>query len=541
MPGAVKEITYVFGAIEIMKDNPAPVTRENGENGMNGIQSPRVKFGIRFKVAFAIIALVSVIIITMALYVRMDSSEMLRSEIINFAQRETEHLAMVAEDAYKSNDDLSLIASVENLKKVPSIEYAFLLDKQNFVRMSLDPKKNGLDMSKDPATMAASKNNDHKKILRKKYPDPMGGAGEIYDFSKPIINPLSGERAGTMRLGFSDKIIRKRIMDITYNIIYIALIFLGISVLGSVLLSGVIIKPIRKLSEGAAEIGRGNLDYRIGLNSSDELGKLAYEFNLMTTQLKKGKDIEIEKRIMDEQVDIAKEIQEGLNPMGFYSKNGIEIKGFTRAAKGVGGDYFDYIDINENMVGALISDVSGKGVPASLVMVMIRTVFVTQTKDKRDVQCAHVVRTINDSLSADFAIDKFATLFFMIFDRSKGELSFSNAGHGPLMCFRSSIHSFTVSKLDGVPIGIMEDVEYRQAKVKLNAGDIVVLYTDGITEMRNEQKDEYGSQRLQRLLKENNEKTAEELVNLVVSDVDRFRGNASPHDDMTLLILKRTG
>ena len=72
-------------------------------------------------------------------------------------------------------------------------------------------------------------------------------------------------------------------------------------------------------------------------------------------------------------------------------------------------------------------------------------------------------------------------------------------------------------------------------------GDIVVLYTDGITEMRNEKKDEYGSQRFQRLLKENSDKTAEELVNLIVTDVDNFRGNASPHDDMTLLILKRTG
>jgi sigma-B regulation protein RsbU (phosphoserine phosphatase) len=152
-----------------------------------------------------------------------------------------------------------------------------------------------------------------------------------------------------------------------------------------------------------------------------------------------------------------------------------------------------------------------------------------------------VVRTIHDSLSADFAIDKFATLFFMIFDRSKEELSFSNAGHGPLMCFRSSLNAFTVSKLDGVPIGIMDDVEYRQGKVKLNVGDIVVLYTDGITEMRNENKDEYGSQRFQRLLRENSDKTAEELVNLIVTDVDNFRGNASPHDDMTLLILKRTG
>lgn len=541
MPGVAEEIKKGTGAMVTVKNDAVAVNRESGGNGEDVTHSPRVKFSIRFKLAFAIIALVATIIIIMAIYVRMDSSGMLREEIISFAQRETEHLAMVAEDAYKSDDDLSIVATIENLKKVPAIEYAYLLNEKNFVRMSLDPKKNGADMSKDAATLAAVKNADHKKILRKKYPDPKDENGEIYDFSKPIVNPLSGDRAGTVRLGFSDRVIRKRIMDLTYNIIYIALVFLGVSVLGSVLLSGVIIKPIRKLSEGAAEIGRGNLDYRIGLNSSDELGKLAYEFNVMTMQLKKGKDIEIEKRIMDEQVDIAKDIQEGLNPMGFYNKKGVEIKGFTRAAKGVGGDYFDYIDINENMVGALISDVSGKGVPASLVMVMIRTVFVTQTKDKRDVQCAHVVRTINDSLSADFAIDKFATLFFMIFDRSKEELSFSNAGHGPLMCFRSSLNSFTVSKLDGVPIGIMDDVEYRQGKVKLNVGDIVVLYTDGITEMRNEKKDEYGSQRLQRLLKENSDKTAEELVNLVVTDVDNFRGNASPHDDMTLLILKRTG
>ena len=115
-----------------IKDTAVQVNREPGENGENAVQSPRVKFSIRFKLASAIIALVSVIIITMALYVRMDSSEMLRTEIISFAQRETEHLAIIAEDAYKSGDDLSLISSIENLKKVPSIEYAYLLDNDNF-------------------------------------------------------------------------------------------------------------------------------------------------------------------------------------------------------------------------------------------------------------------------------------------------------------------------------------------------------------------------------------------------------------------------
>ena len=142
--------------------------------------------------------------------------------------------------------------------------------------------------------------------------------------------------------------------------------------------------------------------------------------------------------------------------------------------------------------------------------------------------CARVVRAINDSLSADFAIDKFATLFFMIYDRETEELSFSNAGHGPLLCYRADRNAITVTKLDGVPIGIMEDVEYKQAKVKLNPGDMVVLYTDGVTEMRNEQREEYGYVRMHKLLVENHDMNAKDFVELLVEDVDTFRGNATP-------------
>lgn len=504
----------------------------------DGVVKPGVKFSIRYKLALAILMLVAVVIATMAVYIRSDSSELLREEIINFAVRETEHLATIAEDSFKSGDDLSLSASMENLKKITSIEYAYVLDRKSVVRMALDTKKYGMDLSKDSATLEAVKNKDPKKIVRMEYPDSKE-VGVIYDFSRPLTNPLTSTWEGTVRLGFSDRIIREKIGNITRNIIIMALAFFGLAMLGSFLLSGVIIKPIRKLTEGAAIIGTGQLDFNIELHSSDELGQLAGEFNRMTAQLKKGKEMEIEKKLQDEQISVAKEIQEGLNPMGFYNKKGVEIKGFTRAAKGVGGDYFDYIDINENTVGALISDVSGKGIPASLVMVMIRTVFSTYVKG-RDVNCARVVRAINDSLSADFAIDKFATLFFMIYDRRTGELSFSNAGHGPLRCYRADRNAITVSKLDGVPIGIMEEVDYTQAKAVLNPGDFVILNSDGITEMRNEAKEEYGYIRMHELLMENHEMNAKELVDLVVDDVERFRGNAAPHDDMTLLILKRT-
>lgn len=498
----------------------------------------RVKFSIRYKFALAILSLVSLIIVTMAMYIRKETSDMLKEEIINFAKRETEHLSLIAQESLRSRDDLALITSMNNLKSISMIEYAQVVDDKLIVRMALSEKENGEDVSKKPEVKDILQNKEKNKIIDKKFNDEKSG-GTIYEFSSHVFNPLNNAWAGFVRLGFSDRIVRDKIMRITIIIAIIALVFLGVAVVGAVLMSGVIIKPIKKLTEGAAVIGTGNLDYRIELPVSDELGLLANEFNTMTSQLKKSKEMEIEKKLQDEQIAVAKEIQEGLNPMGFYNKRGVEIKGFTRAAKGVGGDYFDYIDINDDLVGALISDVSGKGIPASLVMVMIRTVFTTYIKG-RAINCAGVVRAINDSLSADFAIDKFATLFFMIYDRRTAELSFSNAGHGPLRCFRSGKNAFTVSKLDGVPIGIMEDVEYKQGKVKLEVGDFVVLNTDGVTEMRNEAKEEYGYARLQKLLLQNYHLNANEMVELIVNDVDSFRGNAAPHDDMTLLVLKRT-
>ena len=314
--------------------------------------------------------------------------------------------------------------------------------------------------------------------------------------------------------------------------------YLVISIVGAVVLSMIIIRPIKKISHGASVIGQGDLSYRIEVNSSDELGKLAAEFNQMTKMIQESKEKEIETRIMNEQLEIARDIQEGLNPMGYYNKNGIQIKGSTKAAKGVGGDYFDYIDIDENRVCALISDVSGKGVPASLVMVMIRTVF-TSYISRKDIDCASVVKAINDSLSADFAIDKFATLFFMIYNRETEELTFSNAGHGPLFCYRASENLCTRTALDGVPIGIMEEVDYKQAKVKFHPGDMVVLYTDGITEMRNAAKEEYGLHRVHKLMMDNHHLSAADFLELLVNDDEKFRGDTPPHDDTTAMVFKR--
>ncbi|HOK92122.1 MAG TPA: PP2C family protein-serine/threonine phosphatase [Spirochaetota bacterium] len=503
----------------------------------------KIRFGITLKFSLAIIVLVCAIILTIALFIVYRESAILREQIFNFVNREVVHLSNTTQQLI-GYDDLTLSDAVDELKKINFFRYVYVLNNKNEVVFGFNRK--GGDYKEIPLREllndGVARNLDSRTI-----PDSIDivsfkdkeSNSEIFDFSKIVYSRKDGKtKVGVVIIGMGDDIIRQEIDKIKRYIIYIFFIFLAVAVLGAIILSAIIIRPIKKLSQGASIIGKGNLDYRIEIQTSDELGQLAEEFNLMTEMIKEAKEKEIETRIMNEQLEIARDIQEGLNPMGFYNKGGIQIKGYTKAAKGVGGDYFDYIDIDENRVGVLISDVSGKGVPASLVMVMIRTVFTTYIK-RKDVDCARVVRAINDSLSADFAIDKFATLFFMIYDRRTAELSFSNAGHGPLFCYRASLGECTRTSLDGVPIGIMEDVEYKQARVKLNPGDMVLLYTDGITEMRNPEKEEFGLQRVRKLLLENNHLNANDFVLLLVDSVEKFRDSAPPHDDMTLVCFKR--
>lgn len=516
---------------------------KNGISESNG-KRRKIRFGISFKFSLAVIALVSIIILTIAVFIIYRESGLLKEQVVNSTKREIVHLANTVQQNI-GYEELTLSDAVNELKKIEYYKYVFILGKNNEILYYFDLRGDGggtkheerkqLDDSV-PRVIDENKGPDHVEILE--YNDKTT-RGKIYDFSITVFSRVKNNvKAGAVIIGMSDIVIRKEIENIKKLIMLMFLGFLVISIVGAVILSMIIIRPIKKISHGASVIGSGDLSYRIDLNSSDELGKLAYEFNQMTEMIQTSKEKEIESRIMNEQLEIARDIQEGLNPMGYYEKNGIQIRGFTKAAKGVGGDYFDYIEIDDDRICALISDVSGKGVPASLVMVMIRTVFTTYIT-RKDIDCASVVKAINDSLGSDFAIDKFATLFFMIYNRSTEELSFANAGHGPLLCYRAAKHACTRTTIEGVPIGIMEDVDYKQARVKLNPGDIVILYTDGVTEMRNEHKEEYGLQRVHKLLLENNKLNASEFIDLLVNDVETFRGDTPPHDDMTVLVFKR--
>lgn len=526
------------------KNKPSNDKKPKNRPSADNLPQKKIRFGISLKFSLAVIALVSVIILTIAVFIIYRESGLLKDQVFNFTKRELVHLGNTAQQTI-GYEELTLSDAVNELKKIEYYKYVFVLGSNNEVLYYFDRRGTDGDIKheerkqlNDSVVRTYERRGEPDYIYVQDYKDP-SSKGTIYDISKIVYSRAGNKvKAGTVIIGMSDVVIRTEIANIKRLIMFIFLGYMVISIFGAVILSMIIIRPIKKISYGAGVIGKGDFSYRIEVNSSDELGRLAAEFNQMTEMIQDSKEKEIEARIMNEQLEIARDIQEGLNPMGYYNKKGIQIKGNTKAAKGVGGDYFDYIDIDDDRVCALISDVSGKGVPASLVMVMIRTVF-TSYISRKDIDCASVVKAINDSLGADFAIDKFATLFFMIYNRATEELSFSNAGHGPLFCYRAAENVCTRTALDGVPIGIMDEVDYKQAKVKFHPGDMVVLYTDGITEMRNSEKEEYGLQRVYNLLMKNHHLSASDFLDLLINDVEIFRGDTPPHDDTTAMVFKR--
>lgn len=244
----------------------------------------------------------------------------------------------------------------------------------------------------------------------------------------------------------------------------------------------------------------------------------------------------VEKKQAERDINIASEIQMSLLPRKFPSSQRLDMYGFSIPAKGVGGDYFDYIKFGQDKIGMIIADVSGKGVPAALIMVMIRSITRTVASLEKDANI--VLSQLNNSLSGDIVEDRYATAFYCVLDAERRILNYSNAGHGPLLLFRNKTKEFELLDTEGMPVGIMPGVDYGQDFVILDKGDIGVLYTDGITEAMNESHDLYGLERLQDVIFKNHESSAKEISEKVLEDVNNFVAGAPQHDDETMIVFK---
>jgi sigma-B regulation protein RsbU (phosphoserine phosphatase) len=239
------------------------------------------------------------------------------------------------------------------------------------------------------------------------------------------------------------------------------------------------------------------------------------------------------------EIEIAHEVQERLFPQEYPPVEGIDYAGACRPALGVGGDYYDFILFSKSELGIAIGDVSGKGIPAALLMATLRAFLRGQTLEhKKDLTAlmANLNRLVYESSESN----RYATFFYGEFDAASRTMNYVNAGHNPPMVFRERNGAPEVIRLDtgGPVIGLMEDCDYSQGRTELAPGDVFVAYTDGISEAMDAADQEWGEQRLQNAALANRGVAARVLIERLMKSADEFVAGAPQHDDMTISVVR---
>ena len=239
-------------------------------------------------------------------------------------------------------------------------------------------------------------------------------------------------------------------------------------------------------------------------------------------------------------IEIARDVQQRLLPQEFPPIAGLDYAGACRAALGVGGDYFDFIPLSNTSLGIAIGDVSGKGIPASLLMASLRAYLRGAQTIHHQADLTEVMRNLNGLVFESSAANRYATFFYGELDLTTRTLTYVNAGHNPPMLFHEAASSRDVDRLDigGPVIGLMEGCVYQQGSVSLTAGDVLVAYTDGISEAMNAANEEWGEESFMDAIRPNRAMPAATLIDRLMTSADAFVAGAPQHDDMTLLVVR---
>lgn len=313
-----------------------------------------------------------------------------------------------------------------------------------------------------------------------------------------------------------------------------------------VFVSSAVARPLKVFASAAEKIGDGDFNASLPkIMSKDELGKLSQAFSHMQVQLaeyiKNLKETTIAKEKMEGDLRVAHDIQMSIIPKTFPPfphRSEFDIYGTLESAKAVGGDLYDFFFVDDDHLCFVIGDVSGKGVPASLFMAVTRTLL--RDKMSHGVSSAEVISDINESLCADNKTIMFVSFFLAILNVKTGEVQYSNAGHNPPFIVRASGRTEELDACHGMPLGIRIK-PYGYNTVTLNPGDTIALYTDGVTEAHNANKDMFGEEVLLKVIQHNRHYDPEGIVGSVVHELKDFVGNVPPFDDITFLVLKFYG
>ncbi len=247
-------------------------------------------------------------------------------------------------------------------------------------------------------------------------------------------------------------------------------------------------------------------------------------------------DERINRERMERELELATEIQQRFQPDGPPSVEGYDFQGISFSCYEIGGDYYDFIPRHDGKMLVALGDVSGKGTSASLLMSSLHAAIHAQVAAKTPLD--EMVTSVNIYLVENTPANRFITLFVAELEPATGELTFINAGHNPPLIGRAD-GSLELLASGGLPLGLMDFAEYETGHAQLGSGDVLFIYSDGVSEANNLAEDEFGMDRLEKVISTNVDRTASGIRDKVESALSEFTGTAAPNDDITLVIVKR--
>ena len=351
-----------------------------------------------------------------------------------------------------------------------------------------------------------------------------------------------GTPVGWIEVALRETAIGERVQRARVELATIALFTLLAGCLLSALLIGIFVKPIQALSDTVRAIGEGQMLTDIGSSGNEEIDDIARAFNEVTAKFRAAQGNVMEQERLQREMQVAQEIQQTLLPRNVPELEGFELGYLYRAAKEVGGDYFDFIAVDERTVGVVVADVSGKGVPGSLVMTMIRTALRMEARGNRS--ASDVMSKMNTFVTEDMKKGMFVTMFYVVLDSVNRAVSYASAGHNPMILYRGGQDATYFLKPKGIPVGINAPDQdlFRKTicveKLTLRQDDMLVIYTDGITEAMNPAREQFGEVRLLSAIKRHGHLTAQEFSEALNQEIHDFTAGALQNDDITLVAIK---
>ncbi len=307
-------------------------------------------------------------------------------------------------------------------------------------------------------------------------------------------------------------------------------------------LATTITRPLDLLIEDMKTVAKGQLDHQTIPHSTDEIGVLATEFNRMTVNLKSAQSALVEQEKAEYELSIAREVQRQLLPAHSPEIPGYQCSSFYQGAKAVSGDYFDFIDLGNGRWGLIIADVSGKGIPGSMVMAVTRTI-IRLISFKHQANTADTLKETNRLIAKQIKRGMFVTSFYAVLDTASGMLTYSSAGHNPMVIYRAATKTRELANGKGIALGFNDGPIFErtieQTQTILHPGDAIVLYTDGFPEAMSEENEEFGDDRFYDLVAAYGAQGVEPLIKGLVSEIAKHRGTAEQSDDLTMIAVRR--